>query len=206
MRAIIIDDEENAVRSLELILDKFCPDLQIIGSSSSSIEGVELIKKENPDLLFLDIEMPHLTGFDLLNLFPDRTFDVIFITAYNEYAIKAIKSSAVDYILKPVDIEELIAAVNKVKEIRKKSSFDKPDLNLLMENLNLGIPKTIALRTSSSIEYVAITSIAHAKADGSYTEIFLTGGEKLTVSKSLNAQGRSRHYSLHLPLRIKLKN
>lgn len=119
LKAIIIDDELAALRTLELLLNSYCPDVHLVGKGQSVDDGIELINKHNPDLIFLDIEMPQANGFELLEKLPTLDFEVIFITAYNQFAVKAFKYSAIDYILKPIDIEELVKAVEKVTEIRK---------------------------------------------------------------------------------------
>ncbi|MCK5765249.1 MAG: response regulator, partial [Bacteroidales bacterium] len=122
LRTVIVDDEQDAVNFIESIAKEYCPNIKIIGKAYSAIEGVEVITKEKPDLVFLDVEMPHGSGFDLLAGFPEKDFDVIFITAFNHYAIRAIKFSAVDYILKPININEFIEAVKRVEEARNTRS------------------------------------------------------------------------------------
>ena len=123
---LIIDDEPDAVDFISSIIAEYCPGLEVAGTAQNVNEGVKLIKEIKPELLFLDVEMPNGTGFDLLTYFPDKDFDVIFITAFNHYAIRAIKFSAVDYILKPINITEFIEAVNKVIH---KQSTNTPDGN-----------------------------------------------------------------------------
>ncbi|MCX6227528.1 MAG: response regulator, partial [Bacteroidia bacterium] len=122
LRTLIIDDEPDAVSFIHSIIKEYCPALEVTGTAHDAMEGVALIREKQPDLVLLDVEMPHGSGFDLLAQFPDKTFDVIFITAFNHYAIKAIKFSAVDYILKPININEFIVAIEKVAETRTSSS------------------------------------------------------------------------------------
>ena len=133
LEIIIIDDEIAAIENLQILLNKYCNDIEVVATASSADEGFELINEENPDLIFLDIEMPHANGFDLLKRFTNPTFSVIFTTAYNQYAIQAIKFSALDYLLKPIDVDELITAVSKVEE---KSQVDDNRVNVLLENID----------------------------------------------------------------------
>lgn len=114
LKTLIVDDEPDAVNFIASIISEYCPALDLVGMASSAREGVKIILAKAPDLVFLDVEMPHGSGFDLLQQFPEKTFDVIFITAFNHYAIRAIKFSAVDYILKPININEFREAVEKV--------------------------------------------------------------------------------------------
>jgi two-component system LytT family response regulator len=118
LKTIIIDDEVNAVDFINTIIGEYCPELEVIGKAQNVTEGVRKIMESKPDLVFLDVEMPNGTGFDLLAHFPEKEFDVVFITAFNHYAIKAIKFSAVDYILKPININEFIEAVSRVLQKR----------------------------------------------------------------------------------------
>ena len=115
LRAVIVDDEPDAVKFIESIIGEYCPNVEVVGTANSARDGVQVITDTAPDLVFLDVQMPHGSGFDLLSSFQEKSFDVIFITAFNHYAIQAIKFSAVDYILKPINISELIEAVSKVE-------------------------------------------------------------------------------------------
>ena len=121
LRTIVVDDEPDARGFITSIATEYCPSVEIVGTAGDIREGVDRINSLKPDLVFLDVEMPHGTGFDLLTEFPDKDFDVIFITAFNHYAIQAIRFSAVDYILKPININEFIAAVDKVVKKRAVS-------------------------------------------------------------------------------------
>src|SRR4051812_42680646 len=116
LRAVIIDDEMNSVDVLTMLLNRYCPLVEVVGCADSASAGKELIGRLLPDVVFLDIEMPLGSGFDLLDCVADQNLGVIFITAYDHYALKAIKYCALDYLLKPVDIDELVAAVNKVRD------------------------------------------------------------------------------------------
>jgi two-component system, LytTR family, response regulator len=186
LKTIIIDDEQNAVDFIFSIIGEYCPDLKVTGKAYNVAEGVEKIKEQKPDLVFLDVEMPNGTGFDLLTHFPEKDFDVIFITAFNHYAIKAIKFSAVDYILKPININEFIEAVNRVT---KKRALNLPPgnegLKILMENLRSAYPTRLAIPTAEGMEYLNPKEIIRIEADRSYSWFYLNGNRKILVSKHL---------------------
>jgi two-component system, LytTR family, response regulator len=186
LKTIIIDDEQNAVDFIFSIIGEYCPDLNVTGKAYNVAEGVEKIKELKPDLVFLDVEMPNGTGFDLLTYFPEKEFDVIFITAFNHYAIKAIKFSAVDYILKPININEFIEAVNRVTKKRALNSFTgNESLKILMENLRSAYPTRLAIPTAEGMEYLNPKEITRIEADRSYSWFHLIGNRKILVSKHL---------------------
>jgi two-component system LytT family response regulator len=185
LKVIIIDDEENAVKFIHGIISEYSPNLVLAGTANSAREGIVLINQVHPDLVFLDVEMPHGTGFDLLSNFPKKTFDVIFITAYNHYAIQAIKFSAVDYILKPVNISELIEAVQKVEQKRSSVEYRNLDYSNLLENLRTPRPSRLAIPTNDGIEYLNTSEIIRIEADRSYSWFFLTDKRKYLVSRNL---------------------
>lgn len=186
LKTIIVDDENMAIQSLQLIMKDFCPDIEIVGTAKSPLEAIRLINLLNPDLVFLDIEMPNGTGFDVLEAVPDRKFDVVFVTAYNHYALKAIKFSAADYILKPVDIEEIVKTVEKIKQRRNQMGHSPIDINSLLLNIKQPSPKKVALPTANGTEYLLIDEILYISADRSYCQLFLTEKRTLLVSKSLS--------------------
>ncbi|MCK9424172.1 MAG: LytTR family DNA-binding domain-containing protein [Bacteroidales bacterium] len=185
LKTLIVDDEKDAVSFIGSIIHEYCPRLEIIGTASSAAEGSRIIIEKQPDLVFLDVEMPHGSGFDMLATFPEKSFDVIFITAFNHYAIKAIKFSAVDYILKPININEFIEAVNKV--INKRSSLSERNRNYhaLIENIRSTFPSKLAIPTSDGMEYLNTKEIIRIEADRSYCWFFLTDKRKLLVSRNL---------------------
>ncbi len=183
MKVILIDDELVANESLELIIQEYLPDLEIIGKASSAHEARKIISVNQPDLAFLDIEMPGEDGFDFLRSLSAIDFNLIFITAYNQYAIQAFKFSAVDYLLKPVKIPELINAVNRVREIIQQRQM--PDYRLLLENIQMSKPVKIVLNTSESREYVNVGDIVHVEGDVNYSKFFLTDKRVIMVSKTL---------------------
>ena len=185
LTAVIIDDEVDAVYSIELIINEYCSNVSIIGKANSAIEGRDLILEKKPDLIFLDIEMPRGTGFDLLEMLPERNFDIIFITAYNNWAIKAFKYSAVDYILKPIDIDELIEAVNKVEKNSSSRGFSDDKYQALLENINVNKNKKLSISTSEGIEYIEVSKIIRFEGEGSYSKIYIVDQPVLLISKNL---------------------
>jgi two-component system LytT family response regulator len=178
--AIIVDDEKMARALLEGMLREYCPEVEILDSCIDLPSGVKSIRKNKPDLVFLDIEMPGHSGIELLDFFDEKevNFSIIFTTAYNQYAINAFKLSAIDYLLKPIEPEELESAVNRFKN--RKQNF-----TVLKENLNSDLPKKIAVSTVNSIKFIETNDILFLKAEGSYTDITLSSGKVLTASKGL---------------------
>lgn len=189
LRTIIIDDEFNARNNLKLIIEDACPEIEIVGEADSAEKARELINIHQPELLFLDINMPGEDGFELLNSIKDKNFAVIFITAHNQFALKALKAGAVDYLEKPIDIDDLMMAVNKV--VGNEESNDVIDYGLvkqLLENYkkdNTINKDTIAIPIVSGYEMIRTKDIVHLEADESYTRIFLTNGEKCTSSMTI---------------------
>jgi two-component system LytT family response regulator len=174
LKAIIVDDEQDAVNFINSIIGEYCSSLDVVGKANNVIQGVAVIKEHDPDLVFLDVEMPNGTGFDLLAQFPEKDFDVIFITAFNHYAIKAIKFSAVDYILKPININEFIDAVNKViKKRSERRTQGNENLRILMENLRSALPSRLAIPTADGMEYLNPKDILRIEADRSYSWFYL---------------------------------
>jgi len=185
LRTIIVDDELDAVNFIQSIVEEYCPKLEIVGKAHSAKEGSKIIIDKVPDLVFLDVEMPHGSGFDLLANFPEKTFDVIFITAFNHYAIKAIKFSAVDYILKPININEFISAVDKVLEKRNNGDHRNASFTTLLENVRSNMPGKLAIPTSDGMEYLNTKDIIRVEADRSYSWFYLVGHRKVLVSRNL---------------------
>ena len=186
LKTLIVDDERDAVDFIDSIISEYCPSLEVVAKANNVVQAVDAINATRPDLLFLDVEMPNGTGFDLLARFPEKDFDVIFITAFNHYAIKAIKFSAIDYILKPININEFIEAVGRVARKRQeRSSKGNEGLQVLMENLRTALPSRMAIPTADGMEYLNPKDIIRIEADRSYTWFYLSGGRKILVSKHL---------------------
>lgn len=181
-----MDDEKHYIITLEKIFKINFPFINIVGTASNINDGVNLIKKHKPDLVFLDIEFSNEMGFDLFKHFNNKVdFNVIFISSHQEYAIKAIKYAAFDYILKPVDIKELNNALNRYLEKKNYQHTREESINLLLENFRTNNFKKIAFSTSKGIQITSIDSIVRCEADTSYCKIFLTNNEKITITKSL---------------------
>lgn len=182
IKAVIIDDESDSRATLISYLEKYCDSIQIIGEANSVATGVEKLKEISPDVLFLDIQMPDGSGFDLLEQLPEINFRIIFVTAYDQYAIRAIKFSALDYLLKPIDPVQLIEAVNKLKEKEKDYTIRKK-YETLVNNKNSF--EKIALPAFDGIIFVNIKNIVRCKADRNYTIFFMNTGEKILVTRTL---------------------
>jgi two-component system LytT family response regulator len=184
LTCVIIDDEGKARRILEVMLKEHCPEVQVIAVAEDVPSGVKIIQKHNPDLVFLDIEMPGYTGFQLLEFFDQPTFEVVFTTAYSEYALQAFQVSAIDYLLKPIQIEQLKTAVDKAIRLHGNSQVMER-LTALRENMEETTLQKIALPVSEGLRFVPLKDILYLKADGSYTHIFLLDGTRILISKKI---------------------
>jgi two-component system LytT family response regulator len=184
INAILIDDEERARNTLSSLLLSYCPEINVLAACANVPDGVIAINKHKPDIVFLDIEMPDYNGFELLGFFREIDFDIIFVTAYSEYAIKAFEISAVDYILKPIDIDQLKNSVEKLKQ-KKMHSQMQEQIQLLKESYKGDDIRKIALSMSNGLTFVEITDIVLLEADGAYTTFYLKDGQKIVVSKKL---------------------
>ncbi|MDB5281112.1 MAG: DNA-binding response regulator [Bacteroidota bacterium] len=185
--AVLIDDEPLVIKTLEAMLKKHCPEVNICGTADSASSGKQLIESVKPELVFLDIEMPFGNGFDLLKSFSRIFFEVIFVTAFDRYALNAFKYSAVDYVLKPIDKEELKTAVVKADKAIKLRD-EKKNIAVLIEALNkkAGDPLKIALPTMEGLIFVLIDNIVYCKSDGNYTKFHFKDGSSYLVSRQLN--------------------
>jgi two-component system LytT family response regulator len=182
---VIVEDEQKNVNILSRLLEEHCPSLEIKGAAGDVIKGYELIKKEKPDLIFLDIEMPYGNGFDLLDQLKPLTFEVIFITAFNHYAIQAFKYNSIDYLLKPIDEIDLKRAIERAEERIRNKSLNENLLNFLKELKQQSAPNKIGLPTQDGYLFIYPEKIIRCEADGAYTFIYHSENEKLIVSKSL---------------------
>ncbi|MFY8180253.1 MAG: LytR/AlgR family response regulator transcription factor [Flavobacterium sp.] len=181
MKAIIIDDEKRARVSLSLLLQEYCPEVELVAECENLPEGVKAIRKFNPDLVLLDIEMPGHSGLELVDFFDEKeiNFSIIFTTAYNEYAIQAFKLSALDYLLKPIIPEELINAISRME--RQKSLQFKA----LAENIQNEFFEKIAVPSGNTLILIKISDIVYIKGEGSYSEIYMQDKSKHMVSRNL---------------------
>ena len=186
IRCVIVEDEEMARKVLKSLLAQYCPDVMVCAEADDITSGQEMIEAFRPDLVFLDIEMPGGSGFKLLNNIKDIDFEVVFITAYEQFAIKAIRHDALDYLLKPVDPKELVAAVEKVKDAKYKKTLKK-QYDSLLKNINpeqLTVKK-ISISTSDKIHLIEVDDIIRCESDNYYTIIYFKDGTSLLVSKTL---------------------
>ncbi|CAM1346548.1 LytR/AlgR family response regulator transcription factor [Tenacibaculum crassostreae] len=184
LTAILVDDMPIALEMLQNDLTQFHPEIEIIGTAKSVVEASKLLRKQQPDILFLDIMLGDGTGFDVLEIHPNLSSKIIFVTASDEYAIKAFKFAAIDYVLKPYSNEDLTNAINKAKNQIKPH---KEQLNVLQQSISKPNqrPKKISLNTSDKIMVVNLDDIVRCQSDNNYTEFFMNDGQKILVGKTL---------------------
>ncbi|MCC6752551.1 MAG: response regulator transcription factor [Saprospiraceae bacterium] len=196
LSALIIDDERSSIESLRFEIGEYCPELRIVAACQDPFEGLKQIGELQPDVLFLDIEMPGMNGFELLKQLPQLSAQVIFITAYDQFALNAFEFNAVDYLLKPVRKSKLIAAVRKVIERRqlKENTFN---LDALLQNIRVqyqGGLQTIALPIPEGFKMVHIDDIAYLQAESNYTRVHLADKKMYLVSKTLKEMETMFHF------------
>jgi len=193
IKALVIDDELHARENLKLLINEFCKDVEVVGEASGKVEAMEVIKKTNPDIIFLDIRMPSgAEGFELLDAIPNKSFQVIFVTAFKDYAIKAFKANAIHYLLKPVDIEELISAVEKIT-VNKTVIEESPDqyteyfkrLEQLTNNLPNSKSSKITINHAKGIKIVEDDTIVRLQAEGNCTKLFFSDGTSYLDTRTL---------------------
>lgn len=185
MRALLVDDELPCLEILSWSLEIHCPEVQVIGTCTQPVDAMEKINALKPDLVFLDVEMPGMNAFELLSHFKPLPFEVIFITAYDHFALQAFRENAVAYLLKPIDQHELSAAVRRVGEKKNKTAALKIDtlLSLFREQMSSG--KKIALPTGDGMSFVTVDTIVRCESDSNYTFVFLTDGQRIVITKTL---------------------
>jgi len=181
LNAIIVEDESNSREILRNYLAKYCPDVNLVGEAASIQEGLILIAENTLDLIFLDVEMPFGNAFDLLDQVPDRSFETVFVTAYNHYAMDALNNHAAYYLMKPINIDELVKAVAYVLDIRKKE--DALEDTVLQPKFK-SVEGKITLPQQDGFQVLNVKDILYCKADDNYTEIYLEN-KKILVSKTL---------------------
>lgn len=186
IETIIIDDEEHCIKALKHDLDMFCPQVKVIDTCKSAKEALLSIKKNKPSLIFLDVEMPWMNGFEMLEVLGDSiNFHIIFTTAYDQFAIKAFKVSAIDYLLKPVDGNDLQAAVDKVSKAMQVAKNNSAVSNMMQNSHLLPEQQKIAIPNKDGYEFVETGTILYCKAEGAYTEIVFEQNRRILLSKSL---------------------
>lgn len=183
IRAVILDDEEHCTKTIEILLKELCPQVEIDAVFNLPIEAIQYLAHKKIDVLFLDIEMPFINGFELLNRLEPIDFKVVFTTAYDKFAIKAFKYSAFDYLLKPIDEAELVSTVN----LLEKNFQGNQQLDLLMSMINNKTRKVdkIALPSNEGLEFVLIHEIVRCESDSNYTRLILINSKVLLVSRTL---------------------
>jgi len=186
IRAMIVDDKTASIELLRWMIKEHCPQITEVVTATSAAEAFPVLNSYQPDLLFLDIQMPQQTGFDLLTMVKHWTFEVIFTTAYNEYAIQAIRLTALDFLLKPIQAADLTKAVERYL-IRKQYEGDRAmQYQAFVQNISsTGQPQKLALPGIEDIQYVAVSDIIRLQADRNYTRLFFTNGKSYLASKTL---------------------
>lgn len=187
LKVIIIDDEESGRTTLRNFLRDYCPGVEVAAEAEGVVSGIGQIVLNKPDLVFLDIQMQDGTGFDLLEKLPERNFQVVFVTSFNHYAIQAFRFSAADYLLKPVDPDQLIEAVEKARQALSKNEITTK-LDVLVSNINK--LEKLALPAMDGIRFVRIDDVVRCESDDNYTTVFMKSGEKIVVSKTLKEYER----------------
>jgi two-component system LytT family response regulator len=185
INAVIIDDEPNNIDNLKSLLNKHCGDVNISGTGTNATEARKIILDHNPDIVFLDIQMPGENGFELLQSLSKYAFDVIFVTAHDQYGIKAVKFAAIDYLLKPINIEELKIAVKKVIAKKEEGKQNNQLQNLMQLLKDSQEEHRIALSSAQEIRYVKPSGIIRCESSNNYTTFYLASGEKLLISKPI---------------------
>src|SRR5215210_490471 len=185
IKAIIIDDEVHCIDTLSILLKEYCADVKVMEHCRSAKKGLEAIDKIKPDLVFLDIEMPAMNGFEMLEQFSEIPFAVIFTTSYDQYAIKAIHFSALDYLLKPIDPHELMSAVNKVQEQRHLPNAEQFQMLLKKINGKEHHFNKIAVPTAEGFELIPADNVIRCEADDNYTYLYLKNKNKIVACRTL---------------------
>lgn len=185
IKAILIDDEVHCLETLTILLKEYCPQVTIVDQCRSAKKALESIQKNKPDLVFLDIEMPAMNGFEMLEEFEDIPFAVVFTTSYDQYAIRAIRFSALDYLLKPVDPKELVTAVKKIQGQKALPSAEQFEMLLKqVHQKNAGFQK-IAIPTIEGFELIPSEQIVYCEADDNYTHLYLKNKNRITACRTL---------------------
>lgn len=186
IRVIVIDDESQSRKTLQILLKDYCPHVAIIGEADGVLAGYQLLQRESPDALFLDIHMSDGTGFDLLNKIQNPSFQVVFITAYDNFAIKAFQYNAIDYLLKPINVDELLRAIRKIKPATQQPDF-KRRLDNLLETNKTGKFDKIAVSSNDGLHFLELSEIVRLESEGNYTTFNLLNGKQVIVAKTLKS-------------------
>lgn len=185
MRAIIVDDEPKAREVLQRLLSHYAPEIEVVGNAKNITEGRALIDNEEPDVVFLDVEMPNGSGFDLIRSIDNPTFETVFTTAYERYAIEAFRVAAVDYLVKPIDPEELLACTKRLRTRQNRDEDEKSQLKSLLEQLASPGNKKLALPDTNGVTFVNPSQIIRCSSDRNYTLVHCSDGERHLICKTL---------------------
>ena len=185
LRAILVDDELSSLQNLQSKLVEFCPDVEVVATAQKPEDAILFIRQHKPDVIFLDIEMPRMNGFRMLDELGELDFEIIFTTAYNHYAVDAIRISAFDYLMKPVAIKELQNALERLAKYRQTHTRDKLDVLRQSLSPNKSQEEKIAIPTNEGLEFIPIKNILHIESSSNYSKIFLTDGKNILVTKLL---------------------
>ncbi len=184
-KAILVDDELNSLQNLQIKIQEYCPTLKVVATTQVPEEAIKLIQQYKPDVIFLDIEMPRMSGFKMLENIPEIDFEIIFITAYNHYAINAIRISAFDYLVKPVSIEDLQRTVDRLGNFMVKKTRERADIL----RKNMANPKSqedhIAIPTNDGLEFIKILQIIRIESSSNYSKLVLQTGQQMLVTRQL---------------------
>jgi|SRR5690554_1214687 len=185
LEAVLVDDEIKALQSLSWELTNFSKEIKVVASFTDPFEALAYLEQNTPDCLFLDIEMPTMDGFQFIQKLQNKEFPVVITTAYNQYAIKALKNEAIDYLLKPIDTDDLVATIAKIKKFNNRNyTADKLEKILLKFNSN-SLQKKITINTDGKLLFLENDEILFAESDGNYTTLFLCDGQKILLTKKL---------------------
>ena len=201
LKALLVDDELNSLQNLQFKIQEFCPEVKVVAQTQNPEDAIGLIQQHKPDVVFLDIEMPRMSGFKMLEQIPEIDFEIIFITAYNHYAINAIRISAFDYLVKPVAIKDLQQTIERLGNFAVKKSRERADVL----KRNLANPKSqedhIAIPTNDGLEFIQIKQIMRIESSSNYSKLILLDGHQLLVTRQLKdfeeLLGDYRFYRIH---------
>ncbi len=185
IRSLLVDDEVSCTDILSWQLETYCPQVEVVGISNDPVNAIDQIRELKPELIFLDIEMPGMNAFELIEKLRPLQFDIIFITAYNQFAVQAFKEKAIDYLLKPVDPTDLKTAIEKASNKQLTASSEKLDSLLQLFREQLHVNKKIALPTGDGMRFVNVDLIVRCESDNNYTFVCLQSGERILITKTL---------------------
>lgn len=185
IEAVLVDDEEKALQSLSWELTNFSDEIKVVASFTDVFEALNYLEINHPDCLFLDIEMPKMDGFQFIQKIKNKDFPVIITTAYNQYAIKALKNEAIDYLLKPIDTDDLKDTIVKIKKHNAKNLTSEKLERILLNFNSTSLQKKITISTDGKIMFLESDDILYAESDGNYTTVFLSDGQKIVLTKKL---------------------